>query len=256
MSIIKSIEQTFFANFRYLGNLNSSLCRKASIQAMHSGVVCDDLNMVWNEKPLTAKDVKSIHDVKNYYKKNKLPFWWWVFPCGQSQTTIDMLKAEGFSLVTGVPSLLADLTALPVEKHDSGLQVIQAGSKGEISWWEEVSFAGFDFSSETRKQYHDFVGLFNLNGNSPQKLFLALLDKKPVATTLLFLSKKSAGIYFVSTLPEYRKKGIGLALTLATMNFAKRAGAEFATLQSTPEGLRVYKRAGFKEYCKADVYSL
>ncbi|MEN6623807.1 MAG: GNAT family N-acetyltransferase [Smithella sp.] len=256
MRIIESIEQMFFANFRYLGSLNSSFYQSGSILAMHSGVACDDLNMAWNEKPLSAKDSKTIQDIKNFYQKVKLPFWWWVFPCGQSQTTIDMLKAEGFSLVVQVPSLLADLTALSIEKHGSSLKVIQAGNKEEISWWEEVSFAGFDFQPETRQQFHKFISTFNTNPDSPQKIFLALLNEKPVATTLLFLNKKSAGIYFVSTLPEYRKKGIGLALTLATMSFAKQAGAEFATLQSSPDGLRVYKQAGFKEYCKADIYSL
>ncbi len=255
MNIIKFIEQMFFANCRYWGGLNFPLYNKGSIWAMTTGIECADLNMVWNEKPLTVKDSKTIQDIKNYFQKVRLPFWWWVFPCGQSQTTFDMLKAEGFSFVTSIPSLLADLTAPISEKHDPALQIIQACNKDEISWWEEVSFAGFDFPPETRKQYHMFVNAFNLTLGSPQKFLLALLNKKPVATSLLYMNEKAGGIYFVSTLAENRKKGIGLALILATMRFAKQAGAQFVTLQSTPDGLRVYKQAGFKEYCQVDIYS-
>lgn len=256
MDVVKFIEQMFFANFRYWGGLNSSLYRSGSIRAMHSGVECDDLNMVWNEKPLIAKDIKKIRNIKDYFRKIKLPFWWWMFPCGQSQTTVDMLKAEGFSFIARVPSMLADLTTLHNDHFDSNLPVIRAASEEEMSWWEEVSFTGFDFPPETRQQYRKFVRTLNMSSGSPQKFFLAFWDKKPVATTLLHLNKKAAGIYFVSTLAEHRKKGIGLNLVMATMHFAKQAGTQFVTLQSSPDGLRVYKQAGFKEYCQADVYSL
>jgi hypothetical protein len=40
----------------------------------------------------------------------------------------------------------------------------------------------------------------------------------------------------------------------ATMRYAKMAGARYASLQSSPDGLTVYEQAGFKEYCRVDVY--
>jgi len=256
MNIIKSIEEIFFANGRYWGGLNSSLYNRGSIWAMNTGIASADLNMVWNEEPLTADDGKTIQDVKNYFRQTGLPFWWWVFPDSQSPTTCNMLKAEGFSFVDGIPSLLADLTALSVDQHDTSLQVRQVINKEELSWWEEISFAGFGFPPGTRQQYHRFVGTFNLSPESPHKFFLAFWKEKPVATSLLFLHENACGIYFVATLAEYRKKGIGRGLTLATMHFARQAGAQFATLQSSPDGLRVYQHAGFQEYCRVDVYSL
>lgn len=256
MEIIKTIEEVFFANSRYWGRLNSSLYNSGSIWAMNTGIESADLNMVWNEKPLAAGDGKTIQDIKKHFREIALPFWWWVFPGAQSQSTTEMLKAEGFSFVDGIPSLLADLAALPGDRHDTSLQIMQISNKEELSLWEEVSFAGFDFLPETRQQYHRFVAAFNLSSGSPQKCFLACLNEKPAATSLLFLHEKAGGIYFVSTLARFRKKGIGLALTLATMYFAKQSGARLVTLQSSPDGLRVYQQAGFKEYCRADVYSL
>jgi GNAT superfamily N-acetyltransferase len=255
MNIIKSIEEIFFANGRYWGRLNWSTYNSGSIWAMKTGIESADLNMVWNEKPLTAGDGKAIREVKNYFRKTGLPFWWWVFPGAQSQMTCDMLKAEGFSFVDSIPSLLADLTALYKDQGDTSLQVRQIRNKEELSRWEEISFTGFDFPPETRQQYHRFVCTFNLSPDSPQKFFLAFWNEKPVATSLLFLHENAGGIYFVSTLAEYRKKGIGLALTQATMHFARQSGTQFATLQSSPDGLRVYQQAGFQEYCRVDVYS-
>lgn len=257
MSAIKIIEDTFFANGRYWGRLNSLLYNSGSIWAMKTGIESADLNMAWNEAPLTADDSKAIQNIKKYFRKTGLPFWWWMFPSAQSPATIDMLKAEGFSFVDSIPSLLADLSLLPDREFgDKAITVKRVVNKEYLELWKEISFAGFDFPPQTHDQYGHFTAAFNLDPDSPQKIFLAFLNGKPVGTSLLFLAEKAAGIYFVTTLAEHRKKGIGLELTQATMRYAKMTGSRFATLQSSPDGLRVYQQAGFKEYCRVDVYSL
>jgi ribosomal protein S18 acetylase RimI-like enzyme len=131
---------------------------------------------------------------------------------------------------------------------------VQVQNGETLHLWEKVSFAGFDFPPETQHQYHRFVGAFNLKTDSPQKFFLAYFNGQPVATSLLFLHDNAAGIYFVSTLAQFRQKGIGLAVTRSAMRAARHAGAQYATLQSSPDGLHVYRQAGFQEYCRADVY--
>ena len=257
MSSISIIENVFFANGRYWGNLNSSFYNRGSIWAMKTGIESADLNMVWNDKPLMPDNNKAIQNIKKDFQQAGLPFWWWVFPSSQSPATIDMLEAEGFSFVESIPSMLADLSLLPDEEIcDSGVSIIRVRNKEELNLWEEVSFTGFDFPYKTKEQYHRFVSTFNLSADSPQKFFLACLNGIPVATSLLFLNGNAGGIYFITTLAEQRKKGIGLELTTATMRFAKIAGARFAALQSSPDGLRVYQQAGFKEYCRVNVYSL
>lgn len=257
MSVINVIEDTFFANGRYWGGLNSSLYNSGSIWTMKTGIASADLNWAWNEKPLIPDDRKTIQDIKKDFQQNALPFWWWTFPGAQSEASTDMLKAEGFSFVDHIPCMLADLSFLPDEESgNAAINISLVKNKEELALWKEVSFAGFDFLPPTIDQYDRFTGTFNLHSDSPQKLFLAFVNGKPVATSLLFLADHAAGIYFVTTLAEFRKKGIGLQLMQATMRYAKMAGARFATLQSSPDGFRVYEQAGFKESCRAAVYSL
>lgn len=257
MSFISIIENTFFANGRYWGGLNSSLYNKGSIWAMKTGIQSADLNMVWSEKPLTSDDSDTIQHIKKHFQHAGLPFWWWIFPSTQSRTTIDLLTAADFSLIDTIPSMLADLTLLRDEEPcHSAISIICVQNPEELNLWEEVSFAGFDFPAETKNQYHQFVGTFDLSPDAPQKFFLARINGEPAATSLLFLHDNAGGIYFVSTLARQRKKGIGLAITLAAMRVAKQAGVRFATLQSSPDGLRVYQQAGFKEYCRVEVYGL
>jgi GNAT superfamily N-acetyltransferase len=255
MSLISVIENTFFSNYRYWGNLNDSFRDFGSIRSMKTGIDSADMNAVWSEKPLSEEDVPSIRQISNDYESEALPFWWWIFPCAKTAETIKLLEAADCSFMLSMPCLLADLNRLPDNPPGKEPVAVRCvGSKEDLALWKDISFAGFDFPLHTCTQFDRFTASFDLGADSPQKNFLAFVNGKPVATCLLFLTGEAAGIYFVTTLPGHRNKGIGLQLIRETMRRAKTAGARYASLQSSPDGLTVYEKAGFKEYCRVDVY--
>jgi ribosomal protein S18 acetylase RimI-like enzyme len=55
-----------------------------------------------------------------------------------------------------------------------------------------------------------------------------------------------AGIYDMGVSPEYRRQGIGRALTLAAGRLAREAGCTHAVLNATPEGELLYRTVGFE----------
>lgn len=250
------VEETFYANARYWGGLNASFLSTGNLCAMNTGIDSADLNMVWNEKPLAASDSNDVGTVKKYFQNLSLPFWWWLFPSARSSESEETIKNCGFSRVTSIPSMAAELTTQSSRPSgNTAITIHTVTSPSDLAVWEDVSFGGFEFPTETRKQYTRFTGSFNLAANSPQKFFMAFYEGKPVGTSLLFLHKNMAGLYFITTLADFRKKGIGLNLTLATLHFAASAGARYATLQSSPDGFRIYQQAGFREICRVDVYA-
>jgi len=224
---------------------------------MHTGVAISDINWIWNEKPLTKDDTQSIAQIKEYYKNLNLRFWWWVYPRGQSPETSKMLQDEGLRLIAKVPCMAADLNnSLSELKFSENISVIEVTDKNDLYFWEDISFHGFEMPQRAREQYGTFVSSFTLGAQSPQRLFVACFDGKPVAISLLFTHEKSAGIYYVSTLPDFRNKGCGLRITQAAMQAAMKAGYKDIILQATSSGEKVYARAGFKEYCRAEIYKL
>lgn len=224
---------------------------------MNTGIEVADLNWAWNEKPLEENDAKEIRKLKKSYSDLKLPFWWWVYLSGKSKTTKEMLLKEGFSCRDAIPCMAVDLDSMQSKKQNAeDVEILFVQHAGELKLWEEISFAGFEMPVETGNQYNKFVKAFNLGKKSPQKLFLAYWKGKPVASALLFLQDDMAGLYFVSTLAEYRKRGIASALIRDAMRFAKSSGCKYCALQSSKEGIKVYLKAGFKEYCRAEVYCL
>jgi ribosomal protein S18 acetylase RimI-like enzyme len=204
-----------------------------------------------------TKTTGKITQVKKYYEQLALPFWWWIYPSGQSSSLKEVLGECGFHFVDAIPCLAATLSTLTLEACTSAkIAVSLIKSKKDLNLWEKISFAGFEMDATAEKQYRRFVFSFDITTESPQKLFLAYFAGRPVGTALSFFHNDIAGIYFVSTLPHCRRRGVGLAVTLAAMGYAKQAGFKYCVLQASESGLNVYKHAGFKEYCQADIYSL
>ncbi len=56
----------------------------------------------------------------------------------------------------------------------------------------------------------------------------------------------TAGIYDLAVHPERQRRGIGGQLTATLLRIGQEMGARFATLNSTPQGEKLYRAAGFE----------
>jgi ribosomal protein S18 acetylase RimI-like enzyme len=252
---LESVENNFFAVGRYWGSLNSSLRQEGSICSMHTGVAISDFNWVWNEKPLDGSDIKSVEGIKEFYRHQNLRFWWWIYPRADSSQTKEILENAGMRLITQIPCMAADFNIKTLnDKTPDEATVSEVKDTNDLLVWADISFRGFQMPERTREQYNKFILSFQRGNKKAQKLFLAHIDGKPVATSLLFTDKDTAGIYYVATLPEYRNRGMGHYITLAAMRAAKDAGYNDVILQATPAGAKVYRRIGFQEICRAQIY--
>lgn len=249
------IEENFFAVSRYWGSLTSFFSPDASIGAMSTGVAVSDINWAWNQTPLTVPGRKFVGDAIHYYDQADVRFWWWVFPGAQSSETHRLLLEAGLRFYAKVPCMTADLQTMPGDEsmHDA-ITFLQVKTKTDLQTWTDVSFAGFEMPIHVRDQYNRFISSFIISDKSPQKLFIAFLDNKPAATSLLFTYRHTAGLYYVSTLPKFRNKGCGLKVTRAAMICAKESGLKNVVLQATPLGEKIYRKTGFRISCLAEIY--
>jgi predicted acetyltransferase len=79
---------------------------------------------------------------------------------------------------------------------------------------------------------------------------LGFVDEVPAATSLVIYSneKKVAAVEQISTLQEHRGRGLGTAITMASLQQMYAHGVETAVLHATKAGERIYKKIGFKAY--------
>ena len=128
-------------------------------------------------------------------------------------------------------------------------------SNGEmLKTWLRIMIVGSEIPEEGLTLLLDVATKQGFKHDATVHYYLGMLGNRPVATSLLYLAGGVAGIYNVATLPEVRQRGIGSALTVAPLLDARAWGYRIGTLQSTPMGLNLYRRLGFREYCTFHAY--
>ncbi len=79
--------------------------------------------------------------------------------------------------------------------------------------------------------------------------------KQPVSIASVGVAAGVIGLYSVGTLPSFRHRGIGEAITRHVVREGSPAGERLrVVLQSTPAGLSLYRRIGFEPVTRVTVY--
>jgi GNAT superfamily N-acetyltransferase len=91
-------------------------------------------------------------------------------------------------------------------------------------------------------------------GDTRWRHYVGDLDGHPVAAATVFLAAGVAGLYFVCTSPDVRRRGIGAAIGRQALVEAREHGSRIGVLGSSPMGQRTYERLGFSEVCTVHVY--
>jgi ribosomal protein S18 acetylase RimI-like enzyme len=84
----------------------------------------------------------------------------------------------------------------------------------------------------------------------PFKLYLGYENGDPVSTSLSFQKSSVAGLYMIATMENHREKGYGTALTRYAMDRCFQNSSECIILHASDMGEKVYRKIGFREYCK------
>jgi len=185
----------------------------------------------------------------------RVPIAWLIGPSTSPTDLGSWLEKHGWLLEDEAPGMAVDLNALDEHLSFSSKLKIQHVSDGEaLKTWLRIMTVGSEIPEEGLMLLLDVVTKQGFKPDTSVHYYLGLLDDQPVATSLLFLGGGVAGIYNVATLPGVRRQGIGSALTMAPLLEARAWGYRIGTLQSTAMGLNLYRRLGFREYCKFHAY--
>jgi GNAT superfamily N-acetyltransferase len=211
----------------------------------------DSFNMLFRAK-LTPETVNAtIETVIARARARHVSLAWWTGPATRPATLGLTLESYGFTQEELV-GMAVDLQALPEARPVSGLVIERVSHAETLRQWGHVYALGFDMPSEAAESWlagMDFAAQHFL------RHYLGSIDGVPVAISSLCLAAGVAGIYSVATLPHFRQRGIGAAMTLAPLREAQTQGYRTGILQASAQAFTVYARLGFREYCKIGAYT-
>lgn len=177
------------------------------------------------------------------------PFRWWISPSAQPADLADLLREHGMRHAFDSTGMVADLDKLRDRETPRELTIERMT---DLSAWIDVFLEGFHKPTEERD---DWLRAY-AHCDDSWIHFVGSVEGQPVATTSLLRAGDLAGIYHVVTLPPFRGRGIGAAMTLAAMREGRASGARTAVLQSSEMGESVYRSVGFESVCPLRLFDL
>jgi GNAT superfamily N-acetyltransferase len=220
-----------------------------------SGITFPPCNCAFNTELTPQNADAAIERFIARGQDRNLPLQWYIGPDTRPADMPQRLAAHGFTSNGDSTGMAIDLhnmnETIPFPK---GLEIIEVNDDKALQTWCEVLCTGFGTPPQAKPAMFQ---LFQTERRyqQPEKLYLAVLDGRPVSTSLYFLGEGVVGIYMVATLPEARQKGAAFAVTQHALKEGRKQGYRAGILQASKMGEPVYRRMGFKEYCRVSSWA-
>lgn len=215
------------------------LFREDGAIAAVTGIPAPTLNGVWLQRanPSPAAITALLDKVAAAEVPHTLHLW------SESDDRLSELAAKrGMIWEERVPAMVLDGMAAATPPSPPGLAIRQL-SPDEGSVHARVAAAGFGIPGDY------FQLLFNraVLELGAVRCYVGELDGQPVTTGVGYTLGGSTGIFDIATLPEFRGRGFGRAITARAVADGLDAGASWCWLQSSGMGYHVYRNLGFRE---------
>jgi ribosomal protein S18 acetylase RimI-like enzyme len=155
----------------------------------------------------------------------------------------------GLRLAETEIAMAADLSALRI--HDlspGGLAIRRVRTAAELQDFARIVAANWTPPDPEVCRFYELAAPVRLTRDAPQWLYVGYLAGAPVATAELTVGGGVAGLYNICTLADYRRRGIGTALTLQPLLDARKSGVHTGVLQAAADGVGIYTRIGFQRF--------
>jgi len=181
---------------------------------------------------------------------------WHVGPSMRPADPGERLLAHGFAHAGDEPGMAVALSQLREDvPAPEGLAIERVrGEDGLALWARTLAATGFGEGDVEADWVTAMYARIGLGDDVPWRHYVGRLDGRPVATATLYLGAGVAGVYFISTMPDARRRGIGATLTLAGLREARALGMRVGVLGASALGHPLYRRLGFEEYCRIALY--
>lgn len=234
-----NVHMTHFA--QYLKQVE--LIRVPGFTIVNSGLPDDTFNYVIDADFRSEDADRKITEVTDYFIKKKTPFSWWVSPHDKPDNLSAYLEDKGYENTENNCAMYLDLDALNEEISSlPSLEIIRATDEKTLQDFALV----LTNDKKAFKTYFSWVASM-LTDDDPIEYYVGYVDGKPVVRGLSCYFAQVAGLHWLSTAPDARKKGYGTVMQQYRLKRAKELGYHVAVLQASHEGYSLYKRLGYNE---------
>jgi GNAT superfamily N-acetyltransferase len=206
----------------------------------YTGVPADDQNAAFVVRPLRDPHA-ALSEALAYFDEREMPYGILMregLDPTAERTCLELGLVHVFTLPGMALAPLPDaIPAGPVE-----LEIRTVTTVAEHEAHVETDAAGFEGSLDHARRL--FPATLFQRGDAIE--FTGFVDGVPVAVSTLVVTGRTAGVYGVATIPAYRRRGFGEAMTWRAIRDGAALGCEMANLTASVMGRPLYERMGFR----------
>lgn len=219
------------------------------------GFTCDCPTFKSHNRVVVDK-MFELAELREIEKHHKHPYTIWTVA---SDTATKNKVGE---LLFSGPAMMLDLDKLPSVSQNNHVSIERITSEDKIlsKWIPIVLLAYFPQAADEdfKKYLQDWETFFlYLRGTKtyPNMHFLlGYWDGVPAATGLFIVKDNFVYCYWIGVLPEFRCKGLGMAITRNPLQEFKNQGIKKAFLFASVMGKPLYEKLSFTTFDQIDVY--
>jgi predicted GNAT family acetyltransferase len=146
-----------------------------------------------------------------------------------------------------------DLQKVQPVVYDS-ITVKEITEPSDLETWIDIIVKSYGTNAAEFTKFIQYIS----DNAAPTALhfYTAYYQDIPAAASMVIRSGTTIALHWVGTLPEYRGKGLGYAVSHTPLIDAKHNHATHAVLFASTMGKPIYERLGFRKYALYDVYGL
>jgi GNAT superfamily N-acetyltransferase len=223
------------------------------------GFTCDCPTTNFSNRVIVDRnfELTELSEIKKYHK---YPWTLWIEAADIA--TKNKLSNDEFEFQISWPAMMLDLDRLPTASKDDHISIERITSEHKIlsTWIPLVIKAYFSQITEEkfekiRQDWHTFFGYLRGTKTYPNMHFLlGYWNRVPAATGLFIVKDDAVYVHWIGSLPDFRCKGLGMAITHRPLQEFKNQGIKKAFLFASEMGKPLYEKLGFTTFGQIDVY--
>jgi len=188
---------------------------------------------------------KASSTIQRLYSKDEFP-WSLVTTAGTSGGMEPLIRKHGLAQALVEPGMVLDPIPGRCPSPPKGLDSRRVEDRDELLTFSITGAEAFGMHAANLEALAEGLVKGMRDGSFRGGCYLGYYDGKPVATSLRYTTGPVAGIYFVATTKEYRRRGIGEAMTWRAAVDGRNENCSISVLQASEMGRPVYEGMGFR----------
>ncbi|GAA0463902.1 hypothetical protein Ade02nite_30730 [Paractinoplanes deccanensis] len=181
-----------------------------------------------------------------------LPWLWHVGPDSDSRIGEELVALAAAEPIVA-PVMAIGLDDVAPSADPAGLKIEGVAADADLAAWAGLYSREFGFPEE---QVPDAIRLEFERQDPPGTLrrYAGRVDGVLVATASVLDLHGVAGVYCVATHHDWQRQGIGARMMTHVLSAARDRGLTTAVLESSPDGLPLYRKLGFTQVAESRWY--